>query len=247
VAQGNDRAAVRLTMAPLLPLALDRVTLDIGGTRIVSDFTLKLGAGTRTVIVGPNGAGKSMLLRLCHGLIAPTGGTIAWAGDPAGRQAMVFQRPAMLRRSVLANVAYGLKLRGVGRDERERRARDTLARVGLADIAARPARVLSGGEQQRVALARAWALAPEILFLDEPTASLDPSAAQAVESIVLAMAAEGTKIVMTTHNLGQAHRIGDEIVFVHKGRIAECATADAFFRAPATPEAAAFLKGELPW
>ncbi|MBL8832201.1 MAG: ATP-binding cassette domain-containing protein [Rhodospirillales bacterium] len=234
-------------MAPLLPLALDRVTLEIGGTRIVSDFTLKLGAGTRTVIVGPNGAGKSMLLRLCHGLIAPTGGTIAWAGDPAGRQAMVFQRPAMLRRSVLANVAYGLKLRGVGRDERERRARDTLARVGLADIAARPARVLSGGEQQRVALARAWALAPEILFLDEPTASLDPPAAQAVESIVLAMAAEGTKVVMTTHNLGQARRIGDEIVFVHKGRIAERAAADAFFRAPATPEAAAFLKGELPW
>ncbi len=234
-------------MAPLLPLTLDKVTLEIGGTKIVSDFSLRLGPGLRTVIVGPNGAGKSMLLRLCHGLIAPTGGTLAWAGDPAGRQAMVFQRPSMLRRSVLANVAYGLKLRGVARDAREARARDMLARVGLADLAARPARVLSGGEQQRVALARAWTLAPDILFLDEPTASLDPGAAHAVESIVLAMAAEGTKIVMTTHNLGQARRIGDEIVFVHKGRIAERATADAFFRSPATPEAAAFLKGELPW
>jgi tungstate transport system ATP-binding protein len=232
---------------PLLPLTLDRVTLAIGGTKIVSDFSLRLDAGTRTVVVGPNGAGKSMLLRLCHGLVAPTGGTLAWAGDPAGRQAMVFQRPSMLRRSVLANVAYGLKLRGVGRAEREARAREMLAREGLAHLSDRPARVLSGGEQQRVALARAWALAPKILFLDEPTASLDPGAAQAVEEIVLAMAAEGTKIVMTTHNLGQARRIGDEIVFVHKGRIAERATVDAFFRTPATPEAAAFLKGELPW
>jgi len=232
---------------PLLPLTLDRVTLAIGGTKIVSDFSLRLDAGTRTVVVGPNGAGKSMLLRLCHGLVTPTGGTLAWAGDPAGRQAMVFQRPSMLRRSVLANVAYGLKLRGVGRAERDARAREMLARVGLAHLSDRPARVLSGGEQQRVALARAWALAPKILFLDEPTASLDPGAAQAVEEIVLAMAAEGTKIVMTTHNLGQARRVGDEIVFVHNGRIAECATVDAFFRTPATPEAAAFLKGELPW
>jgi tungstate transport system ATP-binding protein len=153
----------------------------------------------------------------------------------------------MLRRSVLANVAYGLKLRGVARAERDARAREVLARVGLAHLSDRPARVLSGGEQQRVALARAWTLAPKILFLDEPTASLDPGAAQAIEEIVLAMAAEGTKIVMTTHNLGQARRIGDEIVFVHKGRIAERAAVDAFFRSPATHEAAAFLKGELPW
>ncbi len=231
----------------ILPLTLDGVTLSIGGTKIVSDFSLRLDAGTRTVIVGPNGAGKSMLLRLCHGLIRPTGGTLAWAGDPAGKQAMVFQRPSMLRRPVLANVAYGLKLRGVERAERDARAREMLARVGLSHLADRPARVLSGGEQQRVALARAWTLAPKILFLDEPTASLDPGAAQSVEEIVLAMAREGTKIVMTTHNLGQARRIGDEIVFVHNGRIAERATVDAFFRAPATPEAAAFLKGELPW
>jgi tungstate transport system ATP-binding protein len=122
-----------------------------------------------------------------------------------------------------------------------------LARVGLADIARRPARVLSGGEQQRVALARAWALAPEVLFLDEPTASLDPGAARAVEEIVLAMAQEGTRIVMTTHNLGQARRIADEIVFVDKGRIAETAHSDRFFTAPATSAARAFLKGELPW
>jgi tungstate transport system ATP-binding protein len=234
------------TAAPL-PLTLDKVTLEIGGTRIVSDIDLRLDAGSRTVIVGPNGAGKSTLLRLCHGLIAPTHGRIAWSGDASDKQAMVFQRPSMLRRSVLANVAFGLKLRGVPKHERDARAHAMLDRVGLADLAARPARVLSGGEQQRVALARAWALAPRILFLDEPTASLDPGATQAVESIVQAMAAEGTKIVMTTHNLGQARRMGDEIVFLLKGRVAERAPVESFFRAPATPEARAFLKGELPW
>ncbi len=236
-----------MNAASPLPLTLDKVTLEIGGTRIVSDIDLRLDAGSRTVIVGPNGAGKSTLLRMCHGLIAPTRGRIAWSGDAAGRQAMVFQRPSMLRRSVLANVAFGLKLRGVPRHEREARAHAMLARVGLAGLAARPARVLSGGEQQRVALARAWTLAPRILFLDEPTASLDPGATQAVESIVQAMAAEGTKIVMTTHNLGQARRMGDEIVFLLKGRVAERAPVESFFRAPATPEARAFLKGELPW
>ena len=234
------------TAAPL-PLTLDKVTLEIGGTRIVSDIDLRLDAGSRTVIVGPNGAGKSTLLRLCHGLIAPTHGRIAWSGDASDKQAMVFQRPSMLRRSVLANVAFGLKLRGVPKHERDARAHAMLDRVGLAGLAARPARVLSGGEQQRVALARAWALAPRILFLDEPTASLDPGATQAVESIVQAMAAEGTKIVMTTHNLGQARRMGDEIVFLLKGRVAERAPVESFFRAPATPEARAFLKGELPW
>ena len=236
-----------MNAASPLPLTLDKVTLEIGGTRIVSDIDLQLEAGSRTVIVGPNGSGKSTLLRLCHGLIAPTRGRVAWSGDASDRQAMVFQRPSMLRRSLLANVAFGLKLRGVPRHEREARAHEMLARVGLAGLAARPARVLSGGEQQRAALARAWTLAPRILFLDEPTASLDPGAAQAVESIVQAMAAEGTKIVMTTHNLGQARRMGDEIVFLLKGRVAERAPVESFFRAPATPEARAFLKGELPW
>ena len=230
-----------------LPLKLTRVALEIGGARVVSDFTLSIAPGRRTIVVGPNGAGKSLLMRLCHGLIAPTGGSIEWAGDPAGRQAMVFQRPVLLRRSALANVAYGLKLRGVPHALRQRRAAEALARVGLAHLADRPARVLSGGEQQRVALARAWALEPRVLFLDEPTASLDPGASAAVEEIVLAMAAEGTAIVMTTHNLGQARRLGEDIVFVHKGRIAERATVESFFRTPATPEAAAFLKGELPW
>lgn len=232
--------------ASILPLLLDGVSYAAGGVAILDAITARIEAGPRTIILGPNGAGKSVLLRLCHGLIAPTAGRVAWQGGPAAprRQAMVFQRPIMLRRSALANVAYGLKLAGVGRAERLARARDRLARVGLADLADRPARVLSGGEQQRLALARAWALEPDVLFLDEPTASLDPAAQRAVEAIVAAIRAAGTKIVMTTHNLGQARRLADEILFLHAGRLVERAPAERFFAAPATAEAEAFLREE---
>jgi tungstate transport system ATP-binding protein len=160
---------------------------------------------------------------------------------------MVFQRPVMLRRSALANVVYGLKLAGISPVERQLRARDVLEAVGLADVAGRPARVLSGGEQQRLALARAWALGPEVLFLDEPTANLDPGAMRDVETIIGQIRAGGTKIVMTTHNLGQAKRLGDEILFLSQGRLVERSPVDRFFPQPASAEAAAFIRGELPW
>jgi len=159
----------------------------------------------------------------------------------------VFQRPVMLRRSALANVVYGLSLAGLSSRECELRAQDVLEAVGLSSVAARPARVLSGGEQQRLALARAWALGPAVLFLDEPTANLDPGATRDVESIIGQIRAAGTKIVMTTHNLGQARRLGDEILFLYQGRLAERAPVDDFFRQPASAEAAAFIRGELPW
>lgn len=235
----------------LLPLTLERVCFEAGGRRIIDDVSLTLERGARTVILGPNGAGKSVLLRLCHGLLAPTSGRIAWSAPErtaGGRaQALVFQRPVMLRRSALANVAYGLKVAGVGATERDARARAALERVGLTHLAARPARVLSGGEQQRLALARAWTLNPEVLFLDEPTANLDPGATHEIEAAIQAIHAGGTKIVMVTHNLGQARRIADEILFLHNGRIAERASAVRFFTAPGCPAAAAFLKGELLW
>jgi tungstate transport system ATP-binding protein len=160
---------------------------------------------------------------------------------------MVFQRPVMLRRSALANVAYGLQLAGVPRHKRHRTAEEALERVGLRHIAHQPARVLSGGEQQRLAIARAWAVRPELLLLDEPTANLDPSATQAIESAIQAMHEAGAKIVMVTHNLGQANRLGDEIVFLAGGRVVERASVERFLHAPASPEASAFLKGELPW
>ena len=237
--------------ASLLPLTLDRVCFEAGGRRIIDEVSLVLEAGSRTLILGPNGAGKSVLLRLCHGLLAPTSGRVAWAAPDrasgARRQAMVFQRPVMLRRSALANVAYGLKVAGVDALQRDARARAALERVGLTHLADRPARVLSGGEQQRLALARAWALNPEVLFLDEPTANLDPGATHEIEAAIQAIHAGGTKIVMVTHNLGQARRIADEVVFLHNGRIAERASAVRFFTAPERPEATAFLKGELLW
>jgi tungstate transport system ATP-binding protein len=182
-------------------------------------------------------------------LLAPTAGVIAWRGAANGRnrQAMVFQRPVMLRRSAHSNIVYGLRLAGLSAGEAELRARDVLEAVGLAAIANRPARVLSGGEQQRLALARAWALGPEVLFLDEPTANLDPGATREVESLIGQIRAGGTKIVMTTHNLGQAKRLGDEILFLNQGRLAERAPVDRFFTKPASAEADAFIRGELPW
>lgn len=235
----------------ILPLQLHDVSFAAGGHAIVDRISLVLGAGPRTVILGPNGAGKSVLMRLCHGLLAPTSGRIEWASPERPgerrRQAMVFQRPVMLRRSAIANVEYALGLAGVLAVERTRQARDALESVGLAHLAERSARVLSGGEQQRLALARAWALRPEVLFLDEPTASLDPGASAEVERIIQAIHAAGTKIVMCTHNLGQARRLGDEILFLHQGRLAERAPVDRFFDQPASQEAQAFIKGELPW
>ena len=235
----------------LLPLSLENLVFVAGGRRIIDGVTLRIHPGLRCVIVGPNGAGKSVLLRLCHGLLHPTAGTIRWhwpefARVP-GRQAMVFQRPVMLRRSALANVVYALKVARVPSELCVERAREALRKVGLDSLAASPARVLSAGEQQRLALARVWALKPEILFLDEPTANLDPAAAHEIEKVILAMHESGTKIVLVTHNLGQARRLGDEILFLHHGRLVERTPAARFFRRPESPEAARFLEGELPW
>jgi tungstate transport system ATP-binding protein len=245
-----DEADMRAPLT-LLPLHLEDVVFAVGGRRIIDGVSITFAAGTRSIIVGANGAGKSVLLRLCHGLLRPTSGTIRWNAreieGAARRQAMVFQRPVMLRRSALANVSYALAVAGVAPNERETRAHEALQTVGLGALAGSSARILSGGEQQRLALARAWALRPEVLFLDEPTASLDPSAAHEIEKVIGAMHAGGTKIVMVTHNLGQARRMGDEILLLHQGRLVERAAADRFFMHPESREAIQFLEGELPW
>ena len=232
----------------MLPLVLESVSFVVSGRNIIDRVSMEITEGARTVILGPNGAGKSVLMRLCHGLLAPTSGSITWrgAGNGRRRQAMVFQRPVMLRRSALANIVYGLKLAGISPRERELRARDVLEAVGLAGVAERAARVLSGGEQQKLALARAWSLGPEVLFLDEPTANLDPGATREFETLVGQIRAGGTKIVMTTHNLGQARRMGDEILFLDRGRLVERTPVEQFFRQPASPEATAFIREELP-
>lgn len=235
----------------IFPMWVDQVRYIVDGRPIIDRVSLSLDAGSRTIILGSNGAGKSVLMRIIHGLLEPTSGRITWnrherPGEPR-RQAMVFQRQVMLRRSALGNITYALKLAGVPAAERKAQAWAALERVGLTHIAKRSARVLSGGEQQRLALARAWALQPEVMFLDEPTASLDPGAAAEVERIIQAIHAAGTKIVMSTHNLGQAQRLGDEVLFLHQGQLKERASVDRFFTTPSSAEAEAFIKGELPW
>ncbi|HYR33340.1 MAG TPA: ATP-binding cassette domain-containing protein [Burkholderiales bacterium] len=237
--------------ASILPLTLDNISYSSNGQSIIDGISLAIEAGPSTIILGANGAGKSVLMRLMHGLLAPTTGRVRWNEPDAAslrrRQAMVFQRPVMLRRSALANVVYAMAVAGVPAAEREAQALTALDEVGLRQLAHRPARVLSGGEQQRLALARAWALHPEVLFLDEPTANLDPAAVREIETVIKAFDAAGTKIVMATHNLGQARRLGDEVIYLQAGRVMERAPIEQFFARPATADAAAFMKGELPW
>ena len=231
-----------------LPLAFDDVSLAAGATTILERVNLTIGPGAPTLILGPNGSGKTSLLRLCMGLVGPTEGAVSWGGRAdAGpeRRAILFQKPVMLRRSAAANVAYGLAQAGCPRGLRARRTEELLDRVGLLSLASRPARRLSGGEQQRLALARALARQPEILLLDEPTASLDPAATRFVEEIILAAAHSGTKIVMASHDLGQVRRLAGDVVFLVRGRLVEHADAGDFLDRPATPQAAAFVRGDL--
>lgn len=233
----------------ILPLRLTDVAYRARGQTLIDSISADLRAGGRCVILGPNGAGKSLLLRLCHGLLRPTAGRIEWAAGNGERvrrrQAMVFQDPVLLRRSAAGNIRYPLHLHGVPRGERQAAVEQALARAGLSDVADRPARVLSGGEQQRLAIARAWVTRPQVLFLDEPTSNLDPAATRAIEELILAVDMAGTKIIMTTHDLGQARRLADEILFLHRGRLLERTPAREFFAAPHTAKATTFLKGDL--
>jgi len=232
---------------PLTPLTVEGLVYTAGGVRLIDGLDLTLGPSGTTMLMGPNGAGKSLLLRLVHGLIRPLAGCVEWGGQPLSqdvirRQAMVFQKPVLLRRSVAANLDFVLRAHG-RRDPARRDA--LLARVGLLERAAQSARLLSGGEQQRLALARALATDPEVLFLDEPTASLDPGSALMIEQIVRDARAAGTRIVMVTHDPGQARRLADDVVFLHRGRVAEHRPADAFFADPQSAAARDYLAGRI--
>jgi tungstate transport system ATP-binding protein len=236
--------------APLLPLEAQGLTFEAGGRRLIAGIDLKLRPGVRTVVMGPNGSGKSLLLRLLHGLLPPSGGTVLWDGRAADdatrrRQAMVFQRPVLLRRSALGNLQHALRARGLPRHEQRRRAEEALEKAKLTAIAHTPARLLSSGEQQRLALARALSLAPEVLFLDEPTANLDPASTVAIERLIQDAHEHGTKIVLVTQDAGQARRLADEIVFLCEGRLEDHAPAQQFFDGPRSSRARAFLEGRI--
>lgn len=234
--------------AGLLPLEARSIGVERAGKVLLDEVSFTVSAGTPLVIMGANGAGKSLLLRVLHGLVAPTRGGVIWGDglDPevAGRRsALVFQRPTLLRRSVLANVEFVLSHRP--RAARRQTALRVLEQAGLDALSAVPARQLSGGEQQRLAMARALAALPEVLFLDEPTASLDPAATAAVERLIAEASLGGTKVVLVTHDIGQARRIAGEVIFMAKGRVTEVREASAFFASPATEAARAYLSGAL--
>jgi len=235
-----------------LPIRLDSVTVRAGqGARevtVLDRVSLVIAPGAPTVLIGPNGSGKTSLLRAAMGLLPPSTGRITWDGvadaSPA-RRAIVFQRPVMLRRSVASNIRYALKAAEIAIDGHDARLAELLSLVGLDALAQRPARRLSGGELQRLAIARALARDPSVLFLDEPTASLDPAATKAIEDIVRAVSARGVKVVMATHDLGEARRLAGDVVVLHRGRVVEAADAVTFFSAPQTNEARTFLAGDL--
>ncbi|MGE0677312.1 MAG: ATP-binding cassette domain-containing protein [Pseudolabrys sp.] len=231
-----------------LPIVLSDLTVKVGAVTILDRMSLTIDPGTPTILIGPNGSGKTTLLRVLMGLQPPSTGHITWGGrsDAAPeKRALVFQRPTMLRRSAGANLRYALNAAGIPRDGHETRIGELLHLVGLENFGRRPARRLSGGEQQRLALARALARDPAVLMLDEPAASLDPAATKAIEDVIRAVSARGVKVVMSTHNLGQARRLGGDIVFMHRGRVVESGPAATLLDNPKTPEAKAFVSGEL--
>ncbi len=235
-------------MSALFPLSVRGATTRRRGKVLVGPVDLDLDTEGITVVVGPNGAGKTSLMRLLHGTARLHAGTINWACDvktARNAQAFVFQRPVMLRRSVWENLAYPLVIRGVPRREAKARALDWAKRVGLAGMFDRPAPVLSGGEQQKLAIARALISEPELIFLDEPCASLEGRATREIEEILMAARDAGTRLLLSTHDMGQVRRLADRVLFLLAGRVHEDASASEFFAGPNTREAKAFVKGDI--
>jgi tungstate transport system ATP-binding protein len=228
-------------------LRLDRADVAIGGTAILHGLSLAVARGERIALIGANGSGKSTLLRTLHGLLAPVRGTLTRDAD--ARQAMVFQRPFLLRTTVRRNLRLALWLAGVPWREADARIAPALERVGLPEVADRNARHLSAGQQQRVAFARAWALQPQLLFLDEPTASLDPPAKREVEALMAQFAQAGVTMVFASHNLGQVKRLATRVLYLERGRVLADLPVREFFErerlAAVSREADLFLQGEM--
>ncbi|MEM6668005.1 MAG: ATP-binding cassette domain-containing protein [Pseudomonadota bacterium] len=232
------------------PIELSEVGVAKGGRALIDDLNLSIGSGRRTVLMGPNGAGKSLTLRLLQGAIAPDKGVVTAGGRPLDasnrkRIGLVLQRPILLRRSVRANLDHALRAQRVAASARRDQIEELLTLAGLEHRADAPARGLSGGEQQRLSIVRALAAEPDVLLLDEPTASLDPHATQSIERLIDQTTEAGVKVVLVTHDCGQARRLADEVLFLHQGRLAEHTPAATFFKNPVSEPARAYLAGRL--
>ena len=230
----------------LLPIEIENLVLQRGERPLLDNITCVIKDTGITVIMGPNGAGKSLFLRCLHGLTTADSGRIRLGKEPLGemarrRQSFVFQQPTLLRRTVLENLLFVIRERGAATEDAWR----WLEKLELTTLARQPARLLSGGEAQRLAMARALLTQPEILFLDEATSNLDPTSTQMIETITREAAQNGTKVIMVTHDIGQAKRLADEIVFINHGRICEQRSAGAFFSKPKSEAARAYLTGGI--
>jgi tungstate transport system ATP-binding protein len=236
-------------VASILPMSVENAVVRRRGKVLIGPITTHVSESGLSIVMGPNGAGKTTLLRLLHRMerLAP-GGQLTWQVPEAqarAQQGFVFQAPVMMRRTVLDNVAYPLMVHGVARKAARAQAADWLARVGLDSSAEKPGAVLSGGERQKLALARALIRQPQILFLDEPCANLDGRATREFEALLRGVSEEGTRIVMSTHDIGQARRLAEDVWFIHHGQLLETTAADVFFDQPKSREARAFLQGDI--
>lgn len=235
-------------MSTILPLTMTNVAVRRRGKRLLGPVDLEVGGLGLTIIIGPNGSGKTTLLRAMHGVERLSAGAVRWSvseEEARHRQAYVFQTPIMLRRSVADNLRYPLQLLGAPRAEVSRRVNDWLARIGLEERASLQATRLSGGEKQRLAVARALIRRPDVLFLDEPCANLDGASTRAIEALLRTALDEKTRIIMTTHDLGQARRLASDAIFMLHGMVHETGAAERFFGTPRTDELQAFFRGDI--
>ena len=237
-----------VTSALILPLELTDVSVRKGGKVILDNIGLTFGTEGFTVVMGPNGAGKTTLLRLLHGLERPRGGKIQWAvsqRESINQQSFVFQSPILLRRTMFENLIYPLKIAKTAKDQAEKLTNEWMEKINLADKSGVSAQMLSGGEKQKLAIARALITKPQVLFLDEPTTNLDGASTREIELILNSALKSGTRIIMTTHDIGQAKRLASDIIFIHKGMVRETAKSEVFFKNPMSEEARAYLRGDI--
>jgi len=229
----------------MLPLTLTDVIVRRRGKRIIGPVTHRLEQGPPTIVIGPNGSGKTTLLRVMHGIERISTGQVNWTHDAPDQQAFVFQSPIVLRRTVAENLAYPLRLAGVDKAEIVSRVTTWLARIGLDAFANTAVTRLSGGERQKLAIARALIRTPQVLFLDEPCANLDGHTTREIEALLSETAAAGTRLIMATHNMGQARRLAGDVIFMLNGKIHESGAANYIMNTPQTSELKAFLQGDI--